>query len=90
MTKQDFNGGYCLASQEAYDALVEYGIDSGGFSYQELTVDEHNLLFIYDDFINANTSIENLKKVYSIDKQFYIVDGKPTWDKPEEKEDESK
>jgi len=77
--KQDFNGGYIEASQEAYDLLIK-----AGYSMYRIKgmLAHHDVIIIYSDggvwMINSKKDAENNPSY----KQFYINKGKLSWEKP--------
>ena len=87
MKKQDFNGGWIVASQEAYDLLIEAGykppvynnicFKTAGYHVRD------NKFFIADirDYHLCKESIEP--------KQFYINNGALSWDEPKGEEMET-
>ena len=69
----DLNCGYCKATPENYDALVECGYEK---AVRESDLKEYKFIYIVDNHIKLYTTTHD-------GKQFYLQDGEPTWIKPE-------
>jgi len=74
--KQDFNNGYIVASEEAYDLLIADGYKPFSF----------NTKYGKDYFEVGGEALLDVKfqrvVFTSLDKQFYINNGKLSWDEP--------
>ena len=69
--KQDFNGGYIKASQEAYDLLVETG-------YTDTTDDDWK----NDEYFEVSENIIYCGDITNSIRQFYINNGTLSWGEP--------
>lgn len=93
--KTNFNGGYIVASQEAYNLLVEEGYKPLNHATEHSVNEENGVWMIakssYDfskreiieEFDAIYGRCKNERWIFSA-KQFYINNGKLSWDKPEE------
>jgi len=76
--KQDFNGGYIKASQEAKKLLEENG-KKIEFNYQ--TIPDNDVHFLVSE--NGKNFIKvNKDQLYEDQKQFYINNGALSWEEP--------
>ena len=75
--KQNFNGGYIKASQEAYDLLVEAGI---GIKCNRRDIDQY---YVVEDGCFFTASLSYIKHSFQKEsKQFYINNGALSWEEP--------
>jgi len=73
-TKQNFNGGYIKASQEAYDLLIEGGYERESHTNElqkYICIDNNRITYVVKEFLNSFPH-----------KQFYINNGVLSWEEP--------